>query len=173
MLILPKSSSRLMFHSLIGGFKSNDAAKVRIFFFFQSPAFFSMVREWPLFKDFSLYKDFCVKLYKEHFVSGVSGCKSSLPETKNGVRLLDGRDMGDHCPNNSKEKGKYDENKTKRSYDDDDDDGAVGDDDVDDVDLPHPPQRGPGMAGGATGATVPPTAALAAAFCFSIVQSKV
>jgi len=105
-----------MFHSLIGGFKSNDAAKVRIFFFFQSPAFFSMVREWPLFKDFSLYKDFCVKLYKEHFVSGVSGCKSSLP---------------------------------------------------------HPPQRGPGMAGGATGATVPPTAALAAAFCFSIVQSNV
>ena len=121
MLILPKSSSRLMFHSLIGGFKSNDAAKVRIFFFFQSPAFFSMVREWPLFKDFSLYKDFCVKLYKEHFVSGVSGCKSSLPETKNGVRLLDGRD--------SKEKGMYDENKTKRSHDDD-------------VDLPHPTQRG-------------------------------
>ena len=54
-----------------------------------------------------------------------------------------------------------------------DDDDAVGDDDVDDVDLPHPPQRGPGMAGGATGATVPPTAALAAAFCFSIVQSNV
>ena len=130
MLILPKSSSRLMFHSLIGGFKSNDAAKVRIFFFFQSPAFFSMVREWPLFKDFSLYKDFCVKLYKEHFVSGVSGCKSSLPETKNGVRLLDGRDMGDPCPNNSKEKGKYDGNKTKRSHDGD-------------VDLPHPTQRGP------------------------------
>ena len=51
-----------------------------------------------------------------------------------------------------------------------DDDDAVGDDDVD---LPHPPQRGPGMAGGATGATVPPTAALAAAFCFSIVQSNV
>ena len=63
------------------------------------------------------------------------------------------------------------------AHDDDDDDDAVGDDDVDDVDddvdLPHPPQRGPGMAGGATGATVPPTAALAAAFCFSIVQSNV
>ena len=56
------------------------------------------------------------------------------------------------------------------AHDDDDDDDAVGDDDVD---LPHPPQRGPGMAGGATGATVPPTAALAAAFCFSIVQSNV
>ena len=52
-------------------------------------------------------------------------------------------------------------------------DDDVDDDDVDDVDLPHPPQRGPGMAGGATGATVPPTAALAAAFCFSIVQSNV
>lgn len=39
--------------------------------------------------------------------------------------------------------------------------------------APGPPQRGPGMAGGATGATVPPTAAEAAAFCFSIVQSKV
>ena len=38
---------------------------------------------------------------------------------------------------------------------------------------PAPPQRGPGIAGGATGATVPPTAALAAAFCFSIVQSNV
>merc|ERR1719327_2583367 len=39
--------------------------------------------------------------------------------------------------------------------------------------LPAAPQRGPGIAGGATGATVPPTAALAAAFCFSIVQSNV
>ena len=34
-------------------------------------------------------------------------------------------------------------------------------------------QRGPGMVGGATGAVVPPTAALAAAFCFNMVQSKV
>ena len=95
MLILPKSSSRLMFHSLIGGFKSNDAAKVRIFFFFQSPAFFSMVREWPLFKDFSLYKDFCVKLYKElfYFVSVVSGCKSSLPKTEELTFFYDG-DLG-------------------------------------------------------------------------------
>ena len=35
--------------------------------------------------------------------------------------------------------------------------------------------RGPGMVGGAAraGAVVPPTAALAAAFCFSMVQSKV
>jgi hypothetical protein len=99
-------------------------SEVSFFKVFQSPAFTyysSCERGGSVIKTFcfpGLYKDFCVKLYKElfYFVSVVSGCKSSLPA---------------------------------------------------------PPQRGPGIAGGATGATVPPTAALAAAFCFSMVQSNV
>jgi len=133
MLILPKSSSRLMFHSLIGGFKSwfgrttcttcSESPKFLFsrFFSLQRSPPFRVGRGGSVVKTFcflGLYKDFCVKLYKEriYFVSVVSGCKSSCPP---------------------------------------------------------PPQRGPGIAGGATGATVPPTAALAAAFCFSIVQSNV
>lgn len=103
---------------------ANDVSKVSFFKVFQSLAstsFSSCESGGAVIKTFcfpGLYKDFCVKLYKEpfHFVSVVSGCKSSLPL---------------------------------------------------------PAQRGPGIAGGATGATVPPTAALAAAFCFSIVQSNV
>ena len=69
---------------------ANDVSKVSFFKVFQSLAstsFSSCESGGAVIKTFcfpGLYKDFCVKLYKEpfHFVSVVSGCKSSLPKTE-------------------------------------------------------------------------------------------
>ena len=76
-------------------------SEVSFFKVFQSPAltcYSSCESGGSVIKTFcflGLYKDFCVKLYKElfYFVSVVSGCKSSLPKTEELTFFYDG-DLG-------------------------------------------------------------------------------